>query len=265
MIMTSQMGKDIRMSKIIDPVGRPAIIVKADEGLAVGPVEGLEEIEEGLRSAIAAGVDGMVLGPGQASRNAHLFRGKTAPAMLVRADWSNFGRNEKFPLPWKRMTHVTVAGAKHAAFLGAHAVVASFFVGYRDDLDEANNIESLSHLGAECFEYGLPLVAEAVPVGERITDHNFVDSAKMAGRMSLEAGADAIAVPFTGSRATMKEVVDSSGEAPVLLISNGSNEQEIVASLKAGVSGIMLDAVVFRGGVGATIEGIKTIVEGVSK
>jgi DhnA family fructose-bisphosphate aldolase class Ia len=195
----------------------------------------------------------------------HLFRGKSAPAMLVRSDWSNVRRDGNFPLPWKRMTHVTVAGARHAAFLGAHAVVASFFVGYKDDQDEADNIEALSHLGAECFEFGLPLLAEAVPVGERITDHNFVASAKMAGRMSLEAGADAIAVPFTGSRATMKEVVDSSGEAPVMLISSGMDEREIKSSLKAGVSGIVLDGNVFRKGVGTAIEGVKTIVEGVSK
>jgi DhnA family fructose-bisphosphate aldolase class Ia len=265
MIMTSQMGKEIRISKLIDPEGRPAIVVKADEGLSVGPVEGLEKIEEGLRSAIDAGVDGMVLGPGQASRMAHLFRGKAAPAMLVRSDWSNVRRDKTFPLPWKRMTHVTVAGARHAAFLGAHAVVASFFVGYRDDQDEADNIEALSRLGADCFEYGLPLLAEAVPIGERITDHNFVDSAKMAGRMSLEAGADAIAVPFTGSKATMKEVVDSSGEAPVFLITNGPEGREIKSSLKAGISGIMLDSKVFRGGVEKAIEGVKDIVEGVSK
>ena len=265
MIMTSHMGKEIRLSKIIDPEGSVAVMVKADEGLSVGPVGGLEKIEGGLKRAIDAGVDGLVLGPGQASRMAHLFRGKTAPALLVRSDWSNVGRGEDFPLPWKRMTHVSVAGARHAAFLGAHAIVASFFVGYRDDQDEADNIEVLSRLGAECFEFGLPLLAEAIPTGDRITDKNYVDSVKMAGRMSLEAGADAIAVPFTGSRATMKEVVDSSGDAPVLLISGEQEDKAIKASLRAGARGVLLGAEVFGGDLEVTVSGIRKVGKGVSK
>jgi len=260
--MTSQMGKDIRMSKIIDPEGGPAVIIRADDGLSLGPVDGLEVMEDGLNGAIEAGVDGLVLGPGQAARMAHLFRGKSAPALLVRSDWSNAQRGEDFPLPWKRMTHVTVAGAEHAVFLGAHALVASFFVGYRDDQDEADNIETLSKLGAECFECGLPLLVEALPSGERITEKNFVDSVKMAGRMSLEAGADAIAVPFTGSGAKMKEVVRSSGEAPVFLISDYPDPRAIKASLKAGISGIMLNAGVFGGNIAAAVAGARSSVKG---
>jgi len=260
--MTSQMGKEIRMSKIVDPEGGPAVIIRADDGLSLGPVDGLEVMEDGLKRAIAAGVDGLVLGPGQAAMMAHLFRGKSAPTLLVRSDWSNAQRGEDFPLPRKRMTHVIVAGAEHAVFLGAHAIVASFFVGYRDDQDEADNIETLSSLGAECFECGLPLLVEAVPSGERITEKNFVDSVKMAGRMSLEAGADAIAVPFTGSGARMREVVKSSGGAPVFLVSEEPDPRAIKASLKAGVSGIILGAEVFGGDVAAAVTAARSSSKG---
>ncbi len=246
--MSSQVGKDIRLSKILDPAGKPAVMVKADQGLAMGPVEGLEDMELALKAIIDAGVEGIVLGPGQAGREIHLFKGKEAPALLVRSDWSNVKRDDSFPLPRKSMTHVSIAGARHAAFLGAHGIVASFFVGYGDDQDEADNLEAISHQATECFQYGLPLFVEAIPLGERITQHNYADSLKMAGRMSLEVGADALIIPNPGVESAIADVVDSSGSAPVfLLVKEGEGGEIITESVKAGVRGFVLGDYAFRG------------------
>jgi DhnA family fructose-bisphosphate aldolase class Ia len=253
--MTSQVGKAIRLSKILDPKGGPALLLRADVGLALGPVAGLEDMESALRSAVSAGVDGVVLGPGQAGRHIDLFKGRNGPSLLVRSDWSNAGRGGDHPLPRNTTTHVTISGARHAAFLGAHGVVCTFYVGYRDDVDEADNFESVSGLAAECFDYGLPLLVEAIPFGERITEHNRVDSIKMAGRMSLEAGADAIIVPYTGSRSTMSEVVESSGHAPVLLLVEG-DEGAIKPSINAGVRGVLVAEYAFASGLGPALESI---------
>ena len=247
--MSSQMGKEIRLSKFLDPSVPAAIVVKADQGLAVGPIAGLEDMESGLAAIIAAGVDGVLLSPGQAGRQAHLFKGRRAPALLVRSDWSNVARTESFPLPWKRMTHVAVAGARHAAFLGAQGIVASFYVGYRDDEDEADNLEAISQLAAECFQYGLPLLVEALPVGERVTQHNYVDSLKMSGRMSLEAGADGIIVPYAGARSSMREVVEAAGAAPVLLlVADVMDAKSVSESVRAGVRGVVIGGAAFGEG-----------------
>lgn len=254
--MSSQMGKAIRLSKILDPKAGPALLLRADRGLALGPVPGLEDMESALRSAISAGVDGLVLSPGQAGRHIDLFRGRDGPGLVVRSDWSNAGRGEAHPLPRKTTTHVTISGARHAAFLGAHAVVCTFYVGYRDDVDEADNFEAVSGLAAECFDYGLPLLVEAIPFGERITEHNRVDSIKMAGRMSLEAGADAVIVPYTGSKSTMSEVVESSGEAPVLLLVEGE-EDTVKPSIRAGIRGVMVGEYAFTSGPRPALESIQ--------
>jgi DhnA family fructose-bisphosphate aldolase class Ia len=168
--------------------------------------------------------------------------------LLVRSDWSNVARDESFPLPWKRMTHVTLTGAKHAAFLGAAGIVASFYVGYRDDGDEANNLEAVSNLAGDCSKYGLPLFVEAVPAGERISDHNYLDSIKMSARMSLEAGADAVIVPFAGSDSGMGEIVEASGTAPVILNLGAGDDEAARSSLGAGVRGVVLGAQDFEPG-----------------
>ena len=257
--MPSQMGKEIRMSKILHPEG-PAIIVAADQGLSMGALAGLEDIESGLRKVIAAGVDALILSPGQAGREAHLFKGKQAPALLVRSDWSNVARDESFPLPRKEMAHVSVSGARHAAFLGACGVVASFYVGYRDDEDEADNLEAVSKLAAECLQYGMPLLVESIPFGDRITEHNYVDSAKMAARMSLEAGADAVITPYTGSQSSMKEIVVASGAAPVLLLLDDKDEGGVAKALRAGVKGVVMGGSIFRKDASASIKDIRELV-----
>ena len=255
--MSSQVGKAIRLSKILDPKGGPAVLLRADGGLALGPVPGLEDIESALRAAILAGVDGIVLGPGQAGRHIEHFRGRAGPGLIIRSDWSNAGRGETFPLPRKTTTHVPVSGARHASFLGGQAVICTFYVGYRDDLDEADNLEAVSGLAAECFDRGLPLLVEAIPFGERITQHNRVDSIKMAGRMSLEAGADAIIVPYTGSKSTMSEIVESSGESPVILLLEGEDTQAVKRSIRAGVQGVMVGEYAFASGVKPALESIR--------
>ncbi len=256
------MGKDLRLSKILDPDAPPAVIAKADQGLALGPVQGLEDMASGLKRLVSAGVDGVIVSPGQVGRHVDLFRGKRAPALLVRCDWTNAGRREGFPLPMKDMAHVPVSGARHAAFLGAHAAVATFYVGYKDDRDEADNLEALSTLAAECFEYGLPFLAEAIPFGERITEHNYVDSAKMACRMSLEAGADGVIVPYTRTTQAMSEVVEASGKAPVLLlVGEDVGLGEVRSSSKAGVSGVVLEEHFLRTDVCAAVTEIRSALD----
>lgn len=255
------MGKELRISRFLDPGDGCAIIVKADQGLALGPIEGLEDIESSIAGIMSANVDGVVLSPGQAGRQAHLFKGKAAPAMLVRSDWSNVMRDQSFPLPWKRMTHVAISGAGHAAYLGAEGIVASFYVGYRDDQDEANNIEAISHLGAECFQYGLPLLVEALPLGERITEHNFLDSLKMSARMSLEAGADGLIVPYGGSRASMGEIVSASGKAPVLLMVDEVERQVVADAIDAGVRGVVLGRTAFVRGPREAVQRLRELLK----
>lgn len=250
------------MSKLLDPGGTRAVVVKADQGLALGPVQGLEDMGVGLRDLVSSEVDGVLLSPGEAGRHIGLFKGKRAPALLIRSDWSNAARGSDFPLPRESITRARVAGARHGAFLGAHALVATFFVGHKEDQDEADNLEAVSHLAAECLEYGLPLIVEAIPLGERITDHNYQDSIKMAGRMSLEAGADGIIVPYGGSPSIMEEIVDSSGDAPVLLLlEKGLDEAAIAAS--PGAKGVVLGGWVMEGPLGDNIQRTRAALAGV--
>ncbi len=260
--MPSQTGKEIRLSRVVGD-GPPSLIVSADRGLALGPTPGLVDMRSGLEEMIGVGVDAITLSPGEASRQVDFFKGKRAPSLLVRSDWTNADRDGSFPLPRKETTHVSVSGAEHASYLGACGLVVTFFVGYVDDGDEADNLESVSNQASECSRCGMPLIAEARPFGERISEGNYSDSLKMAARMALEAGSDAVMVPASQELGCTGDIVEASGDAPVLLVLKERAEDDVlVRGLEAGVGGIVLAGSCLEEGIHAEIERVRNIMEG---
>ncbi len=86
-------------------------------------------------------------------------------------------------------------------------------------------------------------------MGERVTEHNYLDSLKMSGRMSLEAGADGIIVPYAGAGSSMREVVEAAGTAPVLLlVSDVMDVKSVSESVRAGVKGVVVGGSAFGEG-----------------
>jgi len=232
-------GKAIRIGQLMNAQDDRVIIFEADEGLMLGPTPGLSNVPETV-SMVKGKVDGIVLSSGQVERSVEHFRGKEAPALLVRADWTNAFRDETYFLPTRNVRHVLNLKPKDAVALGASALAAFLLVGYDDDEDEARNLETIAMLARESEEFGLPLVVECIPIGERITEINYLDCAKLATRMAVEAGADIVATPYTGSEASFREIVDAS-KTPVLTLDRridaGRFLSAVEDSLKAGSAG----------------------------
>ena len=232
-------GKAIRIGQLMNAQDDRVIIFEADEGLMLGPTPGLSNVPETV-SMVKGKVDGIVLSPGQVERSVEHFRGKEAPALLVRADWTNAFRDETYFLPTRNVRHVLNLKPKDAVALGASALAAFLLVGYDDDEDEARNLETIAMLARESEEFGLPLLVECIPIGERITEINYLDCAKLATRMAVEAGADIVATPYTGSEASFREIVDAS-KTPVLMLDRridaGRFLSAVKESLKAGSAG----------------------------
>jgi len=247
-IMPIIMGKAIRLGQLMNAEDERAIIFEADEGSMLGPTPGLSNLPEAV-SMVKDKVDGVVLSSGQVERSVEHLRGKGAPALLIRADWTNAFRDETYFLPTRKVRHVLNLEPKDAVALGASALAAFLLVGYDDDEDEARNLETVATLARESEKFGLPLLVECIPIGERITEMNYLDCAKLATRMAVEAGADIIATPYTGSAATFREIVDAS-KTPVLMLDRridaGSLLKAVEESLKAGATGAVVGRSVHR-------------------
>lgn len=240
--MVTVLGKAIRLGQLLNARDGRMIIFEADEGLMLGPVIGLTNLEETI-SIVKAKVEGIVLNSGQVERFVEHFKGKKAPALLVRADWTNAFRDETHFLPAQNIRHVLSVAPRDAVAIGASALASFLLLGYNDDEDEARNVETIAMLARESEKFGLPLLVECVPVGPRITGENYLDCAKLATRMAIEAGADIVATPYTGDVASFREIVDAL-KTPVLMLDRRIDAGMLLNvaedSLKAGARGVVV-------------------------
>ncbi len=239
-------GRELRKSEFIDQVDKRSVILQASHGLMLGPSEG-DDIEA-LRTIAKTGIDGIIVTRGFANRYSSIFRGRNSPAMLLSLDWTNAFRGRDHPLPMARLEHMFLSSVEEALSLGASGVTAYFFIGHEDDEHEASNMEALSAACRDCDSLEMPILVQVIPIGERVTAENYVDSLALASRMAVEAGADILAVPYAGKDGHSRIV--TAAKVPVLLLdlemkmSKGQPEFNIELdtpdAIRAGGSGLVL-------------------------
>lgn len=239
--MTSP-GKELRLSRIIDPTDGRAVVIASDHGYMLGPIKGVIDIERTITSVASGGADGILVSPGQAAKIGHLFKGRRSPAMLIRADWTNAFRSKTYTLPSRHVQHRYMTSPRQAMALGGDAIVIYFFVGYADDREETEHVSRVARYARECDEIGLPFIVEPIPLGERITGANYNELVKVSIRMSAELGADAIKAPYTNDVDFYREVVHSAG-IPILILGGAKSKtlrdalEVVEEALEAGACG----------------------------
>jgi len=261
-------GKEIRLSRIIDPRDGRAVVIAADHGYMLGPIKGVIDLGQTIASVARGGADGILVSPGQAAKIGHLFKGKDGPAMLVRADWTNAFRSKTYTLPSRHVQHRYMTSPRQALALGADAIVIYFFVGYADDQEEAGHVSRVARYARECEEIGLPLIVEPIPLGERITGANYNELVGISIRMSAEIGADAIKAPYTNDVEMYREVVRSAG-IPILILGGAKSKtlrdalEVVEEALESGARGTVFGRnVVQAPDPGAMVRSICQVVHG---
>ena len=92
-----------------------AVCVAADHGYLSDVTPNVVQLRQTAEAVIRGGVDGILMGPGQAQRLAPLFQGRNGPALIVRADWMNMPRlgssNVTNAAPQRHLLHQKVLTA----------------------------------------------------------------------------------------------------------------------------------------------------------
>ncbi len=261
----SSFGKMLRLSRILNPSDNRAVVVAADHGMMLGSIGGVRDLEKTVGMVIKGGADAILLSPGQAARLGFLFRGRKS-ALLVRADWTNAFRDKTYTLPARSVKHKAVASAKDAIALGAYGIVTYFFIGYGKDEDEARDFELISIFARECNRFGLPLIVEPIPLGERVTGANFADLVGISVRMVVEAGADAIKAPYTGDVESFRRITKAT-DVPVLILGGAKAKtlrdalEVVTEALDAGAAGVVFGRQVIQAPDPASVvEAIRAVV-----
>lgn len=163
-------------------------------------------------------------------------------ALLVRADWSNALRGPDFVLPPATPRRLPILTPRDALNLGAAAMVATFWLGYDEEL-EAACVLSTVQWALEGKAIGLPLAVEVNATGPRVSVPD--KAIELGASYALEAGADVIAISYPGRKSL--ETIAAFVSVPWLVkpTSLQAAPSELDEALALGGSGAWLDHAVF--------------------
>ena len=237
-------GKQIRMDRIIDRKTQKTVIIPMDHGVSLGPIKGLKNMPHIVDCVARGGANAVILHKGIIE---HGYRGSSGSGrdigmIMHLSAGNNLGTNPNVKVP--------VATVKEAISYGADAVSVHVNVGSETEP------EQLRHLGRtseECKRWGMPLLAMMYPRGPKISneDSYSVKYVGHAARLGAELGADIIKTNYTGDKKSFKEVVEGC-PVPVVMAGGPKVKSEkdffvgVYDSIKAGGSGVTPGRNVFQ-------------------
>ncbi len=228
-------GKIRRLKRIFREDNR-TVVVPMDHGVSIGPVKGIENMQNILSRLLKGGADAVVLHKGIAKR----VNIENAGLIVHLSAVSNLTPN--------CLNKVQVCTVKEAVRLGADAVSVHINIGAHD---ECNMLTTLGKVAEECDLYGMPLLAMMYPRGPKIQNEHDVTAVAHAARIGAELGADVVKTNYTGSIETFRQVVEG---CPVPVIIAGGPKTETTRqilqmtqdSVKAGCAGLSIGRNVFQ-------------------
>ncbi len=234
-------GKKIRLERIFNKKSKRAVIVPMDHGVSMGPIDGLQNMEETINDIALAGADAVLLHKGIVT-NGHRGYGKDIGLIIHLSGGTALGPEGN--------NRVLVTTVKEAVRLGADAVSMHVNIGADN---ESEMLQDLGMVAEECNEYGMPLLAMMYARGDKIPkDQEFdVKFIKHVARIGAELGADIIKTVYTGDKKSFKEVIDG---CPVPVVIAGgpkmNSEEELLKmvadAMDCGAGGVSIGRNVFQ-------------------
>mgnify|MGYP001077010380 CR=1 FL=1 len=235
----TEIGKRIRIDRVIDRNTGRTVIVPMDHGITVGPTKGLYDMREIVNRVAEGGANAVLLHKG-----------------IIRAGYRGYGRDIGLIMHLSGSTilgpdpdnKVSVAEVEEAIKLGADAVSIHINVGAET---EPEQLRTLGCTAKICDEWGMPLLAMMYPRGKKIKDQYDVEFVRHAARIGAELGADIVKTNYTGSLESFREVVKG---CPVPVVMAGGPKtktdvefcQMVYDSVQAGGSGAATGRNVFQ-------------------
>jgi class I fructose-bisphosphate aldolase/fructose-bisphosphate aldolase/2-amino-3,7-dideoxy-D-threo-hept-6-ulosonate synthase len=199
-----------------------AVMVAMDHA-RLGSARGLEDPVKAVTRVVAGGADAILTTPGMARAVAGALGGR---GLIMALDSEG---------------PVADYGAELALRFGADAVELKVFPGNPNE----SKLADLRRLAARCADWGMPLLAEPIPVSFQETSAHTVENVAKAARTGAEAGADFVKVHFVGSPDEYRQQVTASGYVPVLVLGgtpSGEPKDALrmaASAMEAGARGVV--------------------------
>ena len=228
-------GKTRRLKRIFKTDNR-TVVVPMDHGVSIGPVKGIENMQDTVTRLLNGGADAFVLHKGIAKR----VNIGNAGLIVHLSAISNLTPNNQ--------CKIQVCTVQEAVRLGADGVSVHVNVGAQD---ECTMLTTLGRVADECDQFGLLLLAMMYPRGPKIPSEHDADAVAHAARIGVELGADIIKTNYTGTPETFRRVLEGC-PAPVLIAGGPKTEstqatlQMVYDSMRAGAAGLSIGRNVFQ-------------------
>jgi fructose-bisphosphate aldolase/2-amino-3,7-dideoxy-D-threo-hept-6-ulosonate synthase len=239
MFKTGNLGKRIRIERIMNRDTARTIIIPMDHGMSVGSIKGLENLAQMVDKVAMGGANAVLEHSGMVGAG-HREYGKDIGLIIHLS-----GATSLAPDPNRKVLVCTV---ERALKMGADA--CSIHVNIGAD-DEPQMLQDAHEVVESCREWGMPLLAMMYPRGKKIKDENDPEVVNIAVRVGAEIGADIVKSNYTGDIDSFKYIVKS---VPVPVIIAGGPKMDTIPdlmqlvydSIQAGGAGVAFGRNVFQ-------------------
>lgn len=232
-------GKNIRLERIMNRKSKRTIIIPLDHGLTVGTIKGIESMTNMVDKVAMGGANAVLMHSGMVGAG-HRQTGKDIGLIIHLS-----GATSLSPTPNRK---VLVCSVERALKLGADAVSIHINIGADEEpemfIDAQKCIESSR-------EWGIPILAMMYPRGGKISNENSAEVVNIAVRAGAELGADIVKTNYTGDIDSFKYIVKSI-DVPVIIAGGPKMDtakdilQLVYDSVQAGGSGVAFGRNVFQ-------------------
>ncbi|WP_027721087.1 2-amino-3,7-dideoxy-D-threo-hept-6-ulosonate synthase [Maridesulfovibrio zosterae] len=234
-----QIGKSVRIERIINRNTGRTIIVPMDHGVSVGPLKGLRNMRRAVNDMVKGGANAVLMHKGLV-RCSHREEGGDV-GLIVHLSAST----SLSPTPNAKTLVGTVEDGLR---LGADAVSVHVNLG---DETESKMLSDLGEVASAATSWGVPVLAMVYARGPKIKDEFDPEVVAHCARMGEELGADIVKVSYTGNVETFGEVVDGCCIPVVIaggpkLDSTRDFLQMVSDSITAGGAGLSVGRNVFQ-------------------
>ncbi|MFK4566331.1 class I fructose-bisphosphate aldolase [Enterococcus sp. UD-01] len=250
---TNQVGKELRISRFLNPESQRCVMVAYAHGILLGPIKGMttnEEIKAQTKTLRAA--DAILMPMGFLPACQELFTGKDAPEMIALYDWQSVSR-PKNHVGYVEGAVEPVTSIERVLASGATGVMTYLFIGQDDPEIEAKEMRRNYEVNELCQKYGLIHIIEPRVIKSKETNPDGTmkfDLMKVHTRMAAELGADFIKVKYPDTPEQLKELQDIS-PAPLMVaggskIADSDADAMAQASVTAGTAGIVFGRNIYQ-------------------
>lgn len=236
----SELGKKIRIERIMDRNSKKMVIIPMDHGISIGPVRGLVNLADMVNRVADGGANAVLLQKGM-PRIAHRGYGRDIGLIIHLSAATSLG-----PDPNDKVQVCTV---EEAIKMGADAVSVHINIGSET---EADQLQKLGSVAEQCDNWGMPLIAMMYPRGKGIKNSNDPELVAHVARVGAELGADIIKTNFTGDVDSFRTVVEGCYPVPVVMAGGPKTDTDeefltmVRAAVDAGGRGVAIGRNVFQ-------------------